>query len=484
MSDTISLKENVLKTIVERKVEQNKAQAELMPLSEIKSQLSPSDRSLYEALSGEPAGFILECKKASPSKGLIRADFDAPELAKNYAPYAAAISVLTEPEFFQGRLDYLTAVRRQVTQPVLCKDFFIDEEQVYRARYFGADAILLMLSVLDDAQYTTLRDIADALAMNVLTEVANEDEMKRAAKLNANIIGINHRDLTDLSIEPNRSAQLAPLAPDNALLIAESGFSEHADIRRVAPFVNGFLIGSALSAQPNVDLACRKLLYGQNKVCGLTRAEDAINARSQGAAYGGLIFVEHSPRCVTEDQAMAITAEAAGLEYVGVFADQPLESLIDTSGKVGLFAIQLHGHEDIDYVVQLRQQLRQAGLEAVRIWKALAIESPAQLPDLPVDAFVLDNRGGGSGRTFNWEFLSPLSTEERQRCLLAGGIGPDSIESAIELGFAGVDINSRAEWKPGVKNSREIAQTFTKIRHYGRLSSNKISEKHTQQEAV
>ncbi|MGM0905037.1 MAG: bifunctional indole-3-glycerol-phosphate synthase TrpC/phosphoribosylanthranilate isomerase TrpF [Pseudomonadota bacterium] len=484
MSNSISLKKNVLKTIVERKVEQNKAQADLMPLSEVKFQLSPSDRSLYEALSDEQAGFILECKKASPSKGLIRADFDAPQLAKSYQPYAAAISVLTEPEFFQGRLDYLTAVRRQVTQPVLCKDFFIDEEQIYRARYFGADAILLMLSVLDDAQYTTLRDIADSLAMDVLTEVANEDEMKRAADLGANIIGINHRDLTDLSIEPNRSAQLAPLAPENALLIAESGFSEHADIRRVAPFVNGFLIGSALSAQPDVDLACRKLLLGQNKVCGLTRTEDAINARSQGAAYGGLIFVEHSPRCVTQQQAKEITAEATGLEYVGVFADQPLESLIETAEKVGFSAIQLHGHEDIDYVVQLRQQLRQADLEVVKIWKALAIDSPAQLPDLPVDAFVLDNRGGGSGKAFNWEFLAPLSTEERQRCLLAGGIGPDSIASAIELGFAGVDINSQAEWKPGVKNSSKITQTFTKIRHYGRFSSNRISDKHTQQEAV
>jgi len=207
MSDTIRLEKNVLKTIVERKVEQNKTQAELMPLSEIKSQLRPSDRSLYEALSGERAGFILECKKASPSKGLIRADFDAPQLAKSYQPHAAAISVLTEPEFFQGRLDYLTAVRRQVTQPVLCKDFFIDEEQVYRARYFGADAILLMLSVLDDAQYTALRDIAESLSMDVLTEVANEEEMKRASTLDANIIGINHRDLTDLTIDPNRSAQ-------------------------------------------------------------------------------------------------------------------------------------------------------------------------------------------------------------------------------------------------------------------------------------
>ncbi|MDV6317059.1 bifunctional indole-3-glycerol-phosphate synthase TrpC/phosphoribosylanthranilate isomerase TrpF [Idiomarina sp. HP20-50] len=483
MSDAINLQANVLEKIIARKVEQNKEQAELMPLADIKAQLEPSDRSLYAALSGEQAGFILECKKASPSKGLIRADFDAPQLAKNYQPYAAAISVLTEPEFFQGRLDYLTAVRRQVHQPILCKDFFVDEEQVYRARYFGADAVLLMLSVLDDERYVALRDIADSLAMDVLTEVANEAEMKRATKLGANIIGINHRDLTDLSIEPNRSAQLAPLAPENALLIAESGFSAHADIRRVAPYVNGFLVGSALSAQPDVDLACRKLLYGQSKVCGLTRAEDAINARSQGAVHGGLIFVGHSPRCLTQEQAKQITAEAAGLDYVGVFADQPLQEVIGTAANVGLSVIQLHGHEDIDYVVQLRQQLRQTGLESVKIWKALAIEKPAQLPDLPVDGFVLDNRGGGSGKAFNWDLLAPLTSEERQRCLLAGGISADSIFSAVDLGFAGVDINSRAEWRPGIKNSRKVAQIFTKIRHYGRFSENLVS-KNTQQEAV
>ncbi|MCK7459907.1 bifunctional indole-3-glycerol-phosphate synthase TrpC/phosphoribosylanthranilate isomerase TrpF [Idiomarina aminovorans] len=484
MSDTISLEKNVLKTIVERKVEQNKAQAKLMPIADIKAQLEPSDRSLYQALSGEQAGFILECKKASPSKGLIRADFDAPRLAKSYQPYAAAISVLTEPEFFQGRLDYLTAVRRQVTQPVLCKDFFIDQEQVYRARYFGADAILLMLSVLDDEQYVALRDIADSLAMDVLTEVSNEAEMERAVNLNANIIGINHRDLTDLSIDPNRSAQLVPLAPQNALLIAESGFSEHSDIRRVAPYVNGFLIGSALSAQPDVDLACRKLLFGQNKVCGLTRAEDAINARSQGAVYGGFIFVEHSPRCVTTEQAQQLAEEAKGLDYVGVFADQPLQRVVETTQNIGLAAIQLHGHEDIDYVVQLRQQLRRTNQEGVKIWKALAIEKPAQLPDLPVDGFVLDNRGGGSGQAFNWELIEPLSAAERQRCLLAGGIGPESIASAIQLGFAGVDINSRTEWQPGVKNSAKITQMFTKIRHYGRFPKNRLSEISTQQEAV
>jgi len=380
-------------------------------------------------------------------------------------------------------LDYLTAVRQQVTQPVLCKDFFIDEEQVYRARYFGADAILLMLSVLNDEQYTALRDIADSLSMDVLTEVANEEEMQRAVKLDARIIGINHRDLTDLSIDPNRSAELAPLAPQGALLVAESGFSTHADIRRVAPYVNGFLVGSALSAQPNVDLACRELLFGQNKVCGLTRPEDAINARSQGAAYGGLIFVEHSARCITIESAQQITTEVNGLNYVGIFADTALQKVIETVSEAGLSVIQLHGHEDIDYIVQLRQQLREQGLSAVKIWKALAIETPTQLPDLPVDGFVLDNRKGGSGQTFDWSLLENLTSGQRQRCLLAGGIGPESIDEAITLGFAGVDMNSRVEWTPGIKNSQKVSQTFMKIRQYGRFSDQQVS-KRIQQEAV
>lgn len=479
MSDAFALQKNVLATIVNKKAAQNAAQATMMPLETIRPHLRPSDRSLYDALSQPQAGFILECKKASPSKGLIRADFDAPTLAKQYTPYAAAISVLTEPEFFQGRLDYLTAVRRQVTQPILCKDFFVDEAQVYRARYFGADAILLMLSVLDDEHYTALRNVADALAMDVLTEVASEAEMQRAAALGANIIGINHRDLTDLSINPNRSAELAPLAPEGALLIAESGFSEHADIRRVAPYVNGFLIGSALSAQPDVDKACRTLIYGKNKVCGLTREEDAINARAQGAVYGGLLFVPHSPRCVTIDTAQRLVNEVPGLDYVGVFSDQPLQEVVDIAIQVPLSFIQLHGHEDIDYIAQLRQALRKAGRESVQLLKALAIETPARLPNIPVNGFILDNRRGGSGAQFDWSLLSPLTPDERQRCLLAGGIGPDSIEQAVTLGFAGVDMNSRVEWQPGIKNSVALSHTFTRIRQFGRLS-----QKRLQQEAV
>ena len=469
------MSENVLQRIVADKAQQNAELAARYPIASYKDQLQPSDRSLYDALSRPEAGFILECKKASPSKGLIRPDFNPVTLARAYQPYAAAISVLTEPDYFQGSLDYLTAVRASVHQPVLCKDFFVDEEQVYRARYFGADAVLLMLSVLDDARYQRLAKIADALNMDILTEVASEQEMQRAASLGASIIGINHRDLTNLTINPERSAELAPLAPANALLIAESGFSSHQDIRHVAPHVNGFLVGSALSAQNDVDAACRSLIFGDNKVCGLTRAEDALNAAAAGARYGGLIFAQRSPRCVDTAQARQVMAATQDLRYVGVFSDQPLNEVAQTALDLQLYAVQLHGHEDIDYVSQLRQKLKLAGAEHIQLWQAIRVDSAADLNHLPhadrIDRLVLDNGNGGTGKTFDWSALEQLGLGQRQRCLLAGGISPDNVASALVCGVAGVDSSSKLEVQAGVKDAARIQQLFSEIRRYGRFAS-------------
>lgn len=468
------MSDNVLQRIVADKAQQNAHLAARYPLQNYQAQLQPSDRSLYDALSQTEAGFILECKKASPSKGLIRADFNPVSLARAYQPYAAAISVLTEPDYFQGSLDYLAAVRKAVHQPVLCKDFFVDKEQVYRARYFGADAILLMLSVLDDTQYRRLARVADALKMDVLTEVANELEMQRAAELGATIIGINHRDLTNLTINPERSAELAPMAPPQALLIAESGFSSHQDIRHVAPHVNGFLVGSALSAQNDVDAACRSLIFGDSKVCGLTRAEDALNAAAAGARFGGLIFAQRSPRCVTINQAREVVAATQALRFVGVFSDQPLSDVAQTALDLQLHAIQLHGHEDIDYISQLRQKLKLAGADHIQIWQAIRVDSAADLSQLPtadrIDKLILDNGQGGTGETFDWSALSELNAGQRQRCLLAGGISPDNVHRALQCQVAGVDSSSQLEAEPGIKDAAKIHQLFSEIRRYGRFS--------------
>lgn len=201
------MKATVLQKIVDDKVDYLVERKAKQPLDSFIGAVQPSQRSFYNALSAKRPVFILECKKASPSKGLIRKDFDPELIAKTYAPYASAISVLTDEKYFQGNMAYLTIVSNAVKQPVLCKDFIIDPYQIYLARHYQADAILLMLSVLNDEQYVALADVAHQLNMGVLTEVSNEEELERAIKLKSKVVGINNRDLRDLSIDLNRTRE-------------------------------------------------------------------------------------------------------------------------------------------------------------------------------------------------------------------------------------------------------------------------------------
>ncbi|EGQ73822.1 tryptophan synthase subunit beta [Actinomyces sp. oral taxon 448] len=191
---------------------------------------------------------IMECKSASPSRGTIRAAYDPAQLARAYAPWASAVSVLTEPDRFNGSFEDLAAVRATVDVPVLCKDFIVDEVQVLAARSLGADAILLMLSVVPDDVYAELAGLAHRLGMEVLTEVSTPEEMHRAANLGAGVIGINNRDLRTLTTDLARTEEYAPLAPPGVVLVGESGIGTADDVRRLAGAVDALLVGSSLSA--------------------------------------------------------------------------------------------------------------------------------------------------------------------------------------------------------------------------------------------
>lgn len=457
---------SILETIVARRRERLAELALDYPEATLRARLVPSDRSLAAALAKPRSSFILECKKASPSKGLIREDFHPVEIARTYARYADAISVLTEPDFFQGNFAYLSAVSASVDVPVLCKDFIVEPLQVLLARHFGADAILLMLSILDDEQYRTLSALAAELQLDVLTEVSNEEEMARAAQLGATIIGINNRNLHDLSVDPERSKTLSKLAPQGALLVAESGYADNAQVRDSAPYVDGFLVGSALTAQANIDQACRELIYGKHKVCGLNQVQDAMVVRAAGAAYGGLIFVPSSPRAVTSEQAAKLIAAEPQLAWVGVFADQPLANIVATATELNLDAVQLHGHEDADYLAQLLQALP----ATTEIWRAVPATQPFQLPELGADNYLLDNVSGGSGQQFDWELLTSLTDAQRQRCILAGGLGQSNVAAAQATGLTRFDFNSRLERSKGSKDAGLILQLFQHIRQYGKTN--------------
>ncbi|MCF2920259.1 bifunctional indole-3-glycerol-phosphate synthase TrpC/phosphoribosylanthranilate isomerase TrpF [Pseudoalteromonas sp. APAL1] len=452
---------NVLDKIVADKrieLEQRKAQR---PLESFIGDVVPTKRDFEAALAATGTQFILECKKASPSKGLIREPFNLDEITSVYKKYATCMSVLTDEKYFQGSYQYLEYVRSQVEQPLICKDFFIDEYQVYLARLSGGDAILLMLSVLDDEQYLALHKVADSLNMSVLTEVSNEQEVSRALALNASLIGINNRDLRDLSTDLATTERLRQLIPNDKVVISESGIYTHKDVKRLAPLCDGFLIGSSLMAERDLEAACRKVILGENKVCGLTRSQDAMAAYASGAVYGGLIFYPKSPRYVDIDCAKQVT-QSAPLAYVGVFVNAPLEQVIDYAQSLKLAAVQLHGDENSEYIQSLRKQLP-LGCE---IWKAQAVKGELPKPLEGVDRHLYDtyskNQKGGTGEAFDWSVLETATVP----FMLAGGLNPENIHAALYRGANGLDLNSGVETSAGKKCQTKLQNAFSHIRNY------------------
>lgn len=463
---------NVLEKIVDDKRTELVARQQALPLDAFIDTLTPSSRSLFAALSEPNAGFIFECKKASPSKGLIREPFDLDEIITAYSPYAAGISVLTDEKYFQGSYDYLAYVTSRVSQPVLNKDFFIDPYQVYLARHYNADAILLMLSVLSDDEYRQLAEIADALQLDILTEVSNADEMRRAIALQASIIGINNRDLRDLSTDLATTETLVPMLEEAAhdfVVISESGIYTHHDVLRLAPYCDGFLVGSALMAQPDLSRAVAAMVYGSVKVCGLTSEKDADAARAAGASYMGLIFAEKSPRCVSLDTATAIVTAVPG-HYVGVFVNHPVDDVARIAAHLSLAAVQLHGSEDAAYRQELAAKLPEKCLiwQAQGVTDALPASLDALLAETSVDKVLLDckvgTQTGGTGQQFNWDLLTAVSN--KGQLLLAGGISPENARHAAASGVETIDVNSGVETAPGKKSAEKLAALFTQLRQY------------------
>ena len=233
-----------------------------MEIVQAEATLAPPPRDFAAALRAPGVSLIAEAKKASPSKGLIREDFDAVALAREYeANGAAAISVLTDEHFFQGSLDYLRAARRNVGLPVLRKDFVLNLYQVYEARAAGADAVLLIVAALDDNDLESLHRLVQQLGMAALVEVHDEAELERALRIEPRVVGVNNRDLHTFEVDLETTAHMRALIPADIVLVAESGVHTPADVARLADIgADAMLVGEALVRAADVGTKVRQLI--------------------------------------------------------------------------------------------------------------------------------------------------------------------------------------------------------------------------------
>lgn len=461
----------ILETIAARAAERVTARKAQKPLAEVKAEALALGRqnafAFEKALSGKDFSLICEVKKASPSKGVIAVDFPYRAIAADYERAgAAAISVLTEPDFFQGDDRYLSEIKEAVGIPVLRKDFTIDEYQLYEAKCIGADAVLLICALLPTEALRRYIAICDKLGLSCLVEAHDAAEVKSALAAGARVIGVNNRNLRDFSVDMENSLRLRALVPPSVRFVSESGIQTPEDIARLRQAgVDAALVGETLMRSAD-KLGALAALYGEKpraklKLCGLTRPKDVAAVNDCRPDYVGFVFAE-SRRRVSPENAAALKARLApGIEAVGVFVNEAparIAALLE-AGVIDL--AQLHGDEDERAVRALKRLTAKPVIKAVRVGCAADL---APWKESTADYLLLDARApkayGGTGRTFDWDLAAGLA----RPFFLAGGIGARNAAAAIRRAAPyALDVSSGAE-TDGVKDGAKIAQITEIVR--------------------
>jgi len=254
----------ILNKIIEEKRKELKHSKSSASLKEIRKRIGDAgnNRGFKKSLENDSINIIAEIKKASPSKGIIREDFNPVEIAEIYQDHGAvAISVLTDKKYFQGDIEYLNQIRKNVSLPLLRKDFIIDEYQLYEAKAFGADAVLLIAAVLDKNQLTEYMELSKEIGLENLVEVHSFKDLEKAMYCEAEIIGINNRDLQTFEVSLKTTLDMAKEIPENKVIVSESGINSHDDILELQKNgVNAFLIGEALMKEKDIGKKLKELI--------------------------------------------------------------------------------------------------------------------------------------------------------------------------------------------------------------------------------
>lgn len=430
-------------------------------------------RRFADALVDDKTGIIAEFKRRSPSKGDIHPMADVSAVVPGYEKYgAAACSILTDTRFFGGAVTDLMIARKLVSLPLLRKDFIVHRRQIAEAALIGADAILLIASILTVDEVRDFADYAHSLGLDVLLEIHHLDELDHYCD-GIDMVGVNNRDLRTFKTDAELSAKVIDRLPPNVVKIAESGLTSMAEVDRLRGLgYTGFLIGERFMKHSDPSLALhafKKKNVNQNavrklkvKVCGNAYVEPLLEIRR--ADYVGFIFYPPSPRHALKLNPNDIPASRA--KRVGVFVNEELEKILTRAHDFQLKIIQLHGNETPEFC----ETLKGLGYE---VWKAVSISTPDDLQlvkayEKSVDKIVLDTKTpgyGGSGKKFDWNILSLYDYE--LPFMLAGGIIADDAEELLEIDnpkLEGFDLNSGFEVFDGYKCAFEINRFIKTIK--------------------
>ena len=465
---TISQTPGILLRIVQNKKSEIEKRKRLHPLEKIRKNLSFSTsstntRDFKKSLSSKNVSIIAEIKKRSPTGGkLAHSSFSIARQAKLYeAGGVNAISVVCDKKFFGGALEDLRKAKRATQKtPILCKDFIVDLYQIYEAKKYGADAILLIAGVLTEKQLVEFLKIARELRMSVLCEVHTLEELHKVLRTPAEIIGINNRDLNTFHIDSDTAKSLILHIPKDKIIVVESGISTRHDMQNLPQRKDAVLIGTSLmrATDPTEkinELLGKKIPNPLLKVCGVRNVNDARLCEKMGIQFIGLNFVPTSKRRITLKKARTICRGVKNIKKVGIFQNQTLEEVNRIARTLPLDFIQLSGDEDVRFVKKCIKP----------VIKTICIKSPkdlvrAKLFEGVAQYILFDGAKPGSGKGFGHSLLKRF----KKPFFLAGGINPANIKTILQRSRPfGIDVASGVETN-GVFDPKKVKLLYNSIR--------------------
>jgi indole-3-glycerol phosphate synthase/phosphoribosylanthranilate isomerase len=477
---------DVLARILARTRECVQERRRKLPVDKMRfSGATPGLRRSFAAAVSRPGqvNVIAEFKRRSPSRGVIREDLHPVKAAQAYeGAGAAALSVLTEEQFFGGSLEDLKEARGATLLPTLRKDFIIDPYQVWEAWHTGADAMLLIVAALDDRALRDLLAASREVAVDALVEVHDADELERALRAGARLVGVNSRNQRPLEVNLQNALDLAPRVPDDVVAVAESGIRGAGDLRRLREAgYDAFLVGEHLMQEADPGAALEELIRQSSiprwegraarrgrvavKICGITSVEDGLVAAQAGADAVGFVFWPGSPRRVDLAAARRIArALPPFVLRVGVFVDAPRPEMARAVEEVGLDLLQLHGREAPESLADLPRR----AIKAVGVGRDFEPEEALRYEGRAA-GILLDTRGdggrpGGTGQTFDWTRVRAVR-EKASFLMLAGGLNPANVHLALTaVRPDGVDVSSGVEAAPGRKDPEKVRAFVAAVR--------------------